>query len=1031
MRRIKTITLSLLTLILGVTAWAQVSQRAARAPKAVGDLTIVSTDPAQGTVTELSKIKVNWSTEIGWVDESTYIVGEVVNAEGTQVAEVNSEFGDGYDQCVLICQPTITDAGTYTVIINENAFGEDLTGNGANKNVTNAKIELTYTIAGAGTVTASKPQVVSTLPAVPVASLSTIEVTFDQPVELSADIKWTQFPVYGADQFNPATSAKASMKDGDDKTVVFTLSEAQSEEANYELVIWDMCIYPKGNVSEELANEEVSVFVEVVGEVASSAKFNNNYPTGNTVTGETFGNINFEVANGSTIDKSINLFLEDENGKQWPLVVTDMISMMQTIILRTDEVNVSGVYTLNIPAGFVTDKNGVKSEAFSKTWTYTNPSQGVGDDDRKLEIEYAYLINNETGEQLDLMNPNTVVPFVGAGWSIRVRPNVFDDAAEVNVAISHQGIDEYGNEGTVYDKRIEMWEGYNDCKKAEYFETELYGSTKLTDDFVYTVTIDCEDSHIAPELRPDWGIVQTTVKGGSAAYVYSPAELVSVFPADGAELFNVNQVFRLEFSQPVDVKVNYIVGMGVTTPLYTPMPANEERTIWTFTLEPSMIKDEKSAVSVAVAAKDDDGLVVKGNNSEEATSVFRFTWDCHLGCPIVNITPETGVVESIYAFTATANDNGAIALGSALDKPYLTTSSGARVAEVDMSSEVKYDEKGNVMTDEGIDDRISTKISFNLDKEITAPGKYTLVVPFGAFSLGTEFTGSSNRPMFIDFTIDGEPQFSSFSIADGSIVNELSYVVVYADAAISLAENARMSLRTDEGVVANANLITAFNNGVTMIIAEFMQDGKPLQLEPGQEYTLMINANTIFLEGSDIDFPAVRINITGASAEAVAESVALTQEIAGLATTVSDVLKGSAANITLAPAQGWKVAKVLFNDADVTADVKNNVYTTPELTADASVVAEYEFDGITLTGGSKVETVTDFDLYVYSEGGEIVVTGLKDGMIVNVFTVSGAAMGSYTATAGNDILNAKVPAGIYVVTVTYEGKTQAVKIQNN
>ena len=1029
MRRIKTITLSLLTLILGVTAWAQVSQRAARAPKAVGDLQIINTVPAQGTVTELSRITVNWTTDIAYVDENSYIVGEVVNAEGTRVAELDSEGGQAWNQTILVCKPTITAPGTYTVIINENSFGEDLYGNGADKNVTNAKIELTYTIAGAGVVTASKPKVVTTLPAVPVAELSTIEVTFDQEVELSEFIANINFEVFGVDMWNPATYAKASMKAGDDKTVVFTLNAPQSEAANYELLIQDGTIYPKGNADDKYGNDVVRVFVEVVGEAASSAKFENTYPKGDTVEGATFGNINFEVANGSTYDKSVSLFLVDQDGNKFPLEVMDMISMMQTIILRTDDVDVSGVYTLDIPAGFVTDKNGVKSEAFSKTWTYTAPA--VGNDDRKLEIEYAYLINNETGEQLDLMNPNTVVPSIGAGWTIRVRPNVFDDAQEVNVAISHQGIDEYGNEGTVYDKRIEMWSGYNNCKKDEYFETELYGNTKLTDDFVYTVTIDCEDSHIAPELRPDWGIVQTTIKGGSAPYKYSPAELISVFPADGAELFNVNQVFRLEFSQSVDIKVNYIVGQGMTTPLYTPMPANEERTIWTFTLEPSMIKDETAAVSVSVAAKDDDGLVVKGNNSEEEKSVFRFSWDCHLGCPIVNITPESGVVENIFEFAATASDNGAIALGSALDKPYLTTSSGARVAEVVMSSEVKYDPNGNILTNEGIDDTLSTKVTFNLDKEITAPGKYTLVVPFGAFSLGTQFTGSSNRPMFIDFTIDGEPQFSSISIADGSIVNELSYVVVYADAAVSLAENARMSLRTDEGVVANANLITAVNNGVTMIIAEFMQDGKPLQLEPGQEYTLMINANTIFLEGSDIDFPAVRINITGASAEAVAESVALTQEIAGLATTVSDVLKGSAANITLAPAQGWKVAKVLFNDADVTADVKNNVYTTPELTADASVVAEYEFDGITLTGGSKVETVTDFDLYVYSEGGEIVVTGLKDGMIVNVFTVSGAAMGSYTATAGNDILNAKVPAGIYVVTVTYEGKTQAVKIQNN
>lgn len=1029
MRRIKTITLSLLTLLLGVTAWAQVSQRAARAPKAAGDLTIVSTDPAPGVITgELAEINVTWSSDIGWIDESTYTVGNVVNAAGEEVAVVDSQWGPGgYDSVKLVLKPGISDPGTYTVIINENSFGEDLTGNGANKNVTNAQIELTYTIPGAGEVAGTRPQVVSWIPSVPVAELSTIEVTFDQPVELGRSATQTLFDVYGADFFNPATGAYASMKEGDDKTVVFTLQKKQTESATYELVITEGVIYPKGNVSDELGNEELSVNVDVAGEAAANAKFENVFPYGDTVEGETFGNINFEVSAGSKLDSSVNLFLVDENGQQWPLNVMDMISMMNTIILRTDEVNISGTYTLNIPAGFVTDKNGAKSEAFSKTWTYTNPFEGQGDDDRKLEIEYALLINNETGEQLDLMNPNTVVPVLGEGWSIRVCPNVFDAAAEVNVAFTHEGIDEYGNEGTVIDKRIEMWEGYGDCKKAEYFETELMGNTKLEEGIIYTVEFDCEDSHIAPELRKDWGTVTTTIKGGSAAYKYSPAELISVFPADGAEIFNPNQVFRLEFSQPVDVKVDFIVGSGVTTPLYTPMPANEERTVWTFTLSPSIVESETAYLGVRVAAKDDDGLVVKGNNSIEDKSVFALSWDCHLGCPRVTITPESGTLESIYSFTAVADDGGAISLGSALDKPYLTTTSGARVAEVDMTSEVKYDANGNVMTDEGIDDTLSVKVSFNLDKEVVAPGKYILVVPFGAFSLGTQFTGSSNRPMNIEYLIDGTPEYDRVSVADGASMSELSYVVVYVNSAVSLAERARMVLRDEEGVLANAELITADNNGVTMLIADFNQDGKPYQLEAGKDYTLQINANSVFLEGSDIAFPALRVNITGASAAAVS----LTQEIAGLSTTVSDVVKGAAANVTLAPAEGWKVGKVLFNDADVTADVKNNVYTTPALDADATVKAEYEFDGIVFEGGSKVESVTDFSLNVYSENSDIVVAGLKDGMIVNVFTINGAAMGTYTVSGGNDILNVSVPAGIYVVTITFEGKTQAVKIQND
>ena len=371
-----------------------------------------------------------------------------------------------------------------------------------------------------------------------------------------------------------------------------------------------------------------------------------------------------------------------------------------------------------------------------------------------------------------------------------------------------------------------------------------------------------------------------------------------------------------------------------------------------------------------------------------------------------------------------------IALGSALDKPYLTTFSGARVAEVDMSSEIMYDKDGNVIDKENdteVSDNGSLKVTFNLDKEITAPGKYILNFPFGAFSLGTQFSGSSSRPMQIEYIIEGDPEFDHVSIADGATVSELSYVVVYINDDVTLADNARMQLRDDESVVANATLIPAVKDGVTMLIADFMTNGKPLQLEAGMAYSLRLAKESVFLAGTDMTYPALNINITGANASAA--TVSLSQEIAGMATTVSSVAKGSSASVTLEPAEGWKVGSVTLDGSVVTASVSNNVYTTPALNADATLVVAFEYDGEIFTPSSGTELVTDFGLRAFSENGEIVIENLKDGMAVSVFTIDGASCGSYDVK-GYDVLNVKVVPGIYVVVVSFEGKNQAIKLNN-
>ena len=57
------------------------------------------------------------------------------------------------------------------------------------------------------------------------------------------------------------------------------------------------------------------------------------------------------------------------------------------------------------------------------------------------------------------------------------------------------------------------------------------------------------------------------------------------------------------------------------------------------------------------------------------------------------------------------------------------------------------------------------------------------------------------------------------------------------------------------------------------------------------------------------------------------------------------VPQGSSTTITLTPSKDWKVATVSLNGKDVTADVKDGVYTLKEVTAESDIIATFRICG--------------------------------------------------------------------------------------
>lgn len=148
------------------------------------------------------------------------------------------------------------------------------------------------------------------------------------------------------------------------------------------------------------------------------------------------------------------------------------------------------------------------------------------------------------------------------------------------------------------------------------------------------------------------------------------------------------------------------------------------------------------------------------------------------------------------------------------------------------------------------------------------------------------------------------------------------------------------------------------------------------------------------------------------------ESVALSYTVNGLSEMTTTVTKGSVITLALHPTDGWKVQTLTLNGESV-GDVTDNTYTTPALTADATVAVEYAYDGdlqfidlATAIGA----VALDGSAYSVSQNGDyLVISGLAEGDNVTVYNTGGMKLADHVASA--DSLKLQVPTGVYIIRV--------------
>jgi hypothetical protein len=697
-----------------------------------------------------------------------------------------------------------------------------------------------------------------------------------------------------------------------------------------------------------------------------------------------------------------------------------------TIIVNTTGVNKSGAWTLTIPEGALVDEAGKKNAASSFTWA--NFQSDVQEGGEQGEFVATELKLHHGSTVTDILSGNAELDRIYTDDYVTINTAATDANIVYMRFHKYTGVvDEDGQDGEI------VWFGYSTTRTDDGWKITYNGSTpvKFSEDATYAVELYAYDREdVAPSQRKSWTSKSYAFKGVDKPYDFSTVKLVSLTPELDSDIEDENMAIVMAFSAPVEVVTDdcYIEtgGSGVSVPKkFESIKSSADKTVWMFTPGASLL-NSLQMVKAITAFVDLDGKRLEGGYMEEEKSCYYLTFDCLLSYPKVKVTPETGSLAEIYDFTAYCEGTGypSINISHNCDA-YLTSASGAKLAKVDRDDYVLCDADGKEIA---IDDYDSTakSVKFHLTKKITSPGVYYLDMPFAFFALGTEFNGKSSGHTVVRYDIEGDPALPTCSVEENEQLGKVGLVAFYIEQAVDVAEGTNIRLDDEEGSTVTQVPATVWEaDGITILLGDFTSDSEAQNLEAGK-YAFVIAKDKIAQMGTDYKYPETKVNFTVGNA---AEFVKLTHSVCGHASVVAAVEKGKSAVLNLTPAEGWKVKSVTYNGEDVTSDVAEGVYTTPALEADAVVAAEMEYDGVTVTPTGVNDVVTDLNLRAWSEAGNLVVSGLAAGQVVNVYTVGGALVANYTV-AGDDTVSLNVAADTYIITVTDNGKTVAIKLNH-
>lgn len=123
--------------------------------------------------------------------------------------------------------------------------------------------------------------------------------------------------------------------------------------------------------------------------------------------------------------------------------------------------------------------------------------------------------------------------------------------------------------------------------------------------------------------------------------------------------------------------------------------------------------------------------------------------------------------------------------------------------------------------------------------------------------------------------------------------------------------------------------------------------------------------------------------------------------------TTLKVKKGTSSTLTFTPDANYKVFSVKYNDMEVQANVVNNKYTTPAITANSKIVVEFSF----------LNDLSEDNLHserIYTENRQIIIENFAPGAEISIYTINGLLIKTLKVSSSKETISVS-PQNIYLL----------------
>lgn len=550
---------------------------------------------------------------------------------------------------------------------------------------------------------------------------------------------------------------------------------------------------------------------------------------------------------------AVKPYIEDANGNRTISTSVMLFQGSLRINFDTNETKLwrTGAYNLVLPAGFAGTAewkaaNYLEGHCNAETVVPFNyiqdPNLDDVNNDFALEVSKFGYYNGSTCLVNFLDKPETVPNIKGSSsgkWVFASNKNDMSMDIYIEVFDVTNGAEDWlWGAGTFRQQVTSVTDvrTINGKNSDGEFEVE-FSNTNFTLEFLrehqYEVRVGLYKQYdgIPEAQRICYDTYVARFEGTTKAYEYSTAKIVALSVPEGSIINSVAEgALTITFSEPVNITAsdNYTRFQAEGMSAYQSVLSNADRTEWTLVPSASALNGCKGVADYRFQAKDDLGRTVRDDvyytAGEKNSTYITISNYCFLAGNAVAVSVPEGVVESLYTFkftapTASHKNIGFQGMSPSGVRTYgeIKNKNGEVVATlIGEPEDIVLEESGEY----------TIGVTMHLDKEVTAPGTYTLSIPGAYFMTGTESSSVGNKPMTFTYYILGAP-------APAETDHTVATAGVTTETAIDTdVHEIKVTLKSEVQGLASATLQLAAPEGFTTIYGANMDDLMGGDIEP-------------------------------------------------------------------------------------------------------------------------------------------------------------------------------------------------------